>query len=57
MADGYAWHDIWPDLTADNKDGYSTLHRRYGRRVGRQDSWGFEIVKRLQREEREGSWR
>jgi spermidine synthase len=38
-----AWHDIWDDITTDND--YATLHRRYGRRVTEQGSWGFHLAK------------
>lgn len=35
-----AWHDIWQDLCADNLPLMTKLHRKYGRRVGWQGSWG-----------------
>lgn len=37
-----AWHDIWLDLSAENFPGMHRLHRRYGRRVQWQASWGRE---------------
>jgi spermidine synthase len=43
-----AWHDVWDDLCTDNLKGegsYEKLHRKYGRRVGWQGSWGYEIVR------------
>jgi hypothetical protein len=30
---GFVWHDIWPDISADNLPSMVRLHRRYGRRV------------------------
>ena len=41
----FAWHDIWPDLCVDYlAESYATLHRRYGRRVTKQKSWGFKYL-------------
>lgn len=34
-----AWHDIWPEITADNLPGMHRLHRKYGRAVDWQGSW------------------
>lgn len=33
------WHDIWPEITADNLPGMHRLHRRFGRRTEWQGSW------------------
>lgn len=41
-----AWHDIWPDMMADNLPEMTKLHRKYGRRVSWQGSWGREQIKR-----------
>lgn len=35
-----AWHDVWDDLCEDNLPLMAKLHRRYGRRVSWQTSWG-----------------
>lgn len=40
-----AWHDVWADLCADNLPLMARLHRRYGRRVGWQGSWGRDEIK------------
>ena len=39
-----AWHDVWRDLCTDNLAHMATLHRRYGRRVGWQDSWSKPLL-------------
>lgn len=39
-----AWHDVWAYLSLDNIEGMHRLHRRYGRRVDWQGSWGREFV-------------
>lgn len=44
---GMVWHDIWPDICADNYDGMKKLHRRYGRYSDWQGSWCRTQVKRL----------
>ena len=36
---GAVWHDIWPNICADNLDGMKRLHRRYGGRCDWQASW------------------
>lgn len=41
-----AWHDIWPNLCADNLPQMTRLHRSYGRRVGWQGSWGKALCER-----------
>ena len=49
---GMVWHDIWPDICADNLEQMKTLHRRYGRRCDWQGSWSREIVEKMVRETR-----
>jgi hypothetical protein len=49
----FVWHDIWPTITAENAPTMGTLHRKYGRRCERQNSWRRWSVKQQQREERE----
>ena len=46
-----AWHDIWLDLCTDNLPEMARLHRRYGRRVGWQGSWGKELLQSHRRRE------
>lgn len=41
-----AWHDIWADLNTGNLEEMARLHRRYGRRVDWQGSWGKELLQR-----------
>lgn len=43
----YAWHDIWPTISADNIDDMKRLHRRYGRRCDKQGSWCRSLCERL----------
>lgn len=53
-----AWHDIWPALCTDNLAEMAKLHRRYGRRVGFQDSWGRDWLRRYRaKERRQPRWR
>ena len=33
------WHDIWDSICADNIEGMTKLHRRYGKRSDVQASW------------------
>jgi hypothetical protein len=33
------WHDIWDDISVDNLNEMTKLHRRYGRRCDWQGSW------------------
>lgn len=47
-----AWHDIWVDLCTDNLPDMARLHRKYGRRVGWQDSWGRELLRYRRDQER-----
>lgn len=51
-----AWHDIWLDLCVDNLAEMSRLHRKYGRRVDWQGSWGRELLERERRREARWSW-
>lgn len=44
-----AWHDIWPTLCTDNLPLMAKLHRKYGRRVDWQGSWGKEMLHGLRR--------
>ena len=46
-----AWHDIWPDICADNLEGMGKLHRKYGKRVQWQGSWQRENLKARKRRE------
>lgn len=47
-----AWHDVWDTLDVDNLSNeeyaepgtYAALHRRYGRRVDWQGSWGWDFL-------------
>ena len=48
-----AWHDVWDSLCTDNLSStdaapgsYAALHRRYARKVGWQESWGFNFLQR-----------
>lgn len=47
-----AWHDVWPTMSTDMLDEMAVLHRRYGGRVGWQDSWGRTEMLRERRQER-----
>ncbi|MEV8610254.1 hypothetical protein AB0383_20405 [Amycolatopsis sp. NPDC051373] len=51
-----AWHDIWPDLCTDNLALMSKLHRRYGRRVDWQGSWGRELLVSQRRRDKRMGW-
>lgn len=33
------WHDIWDNITSDNLNEMTTLHRKYGSRCNYQESW------------------
>lgn len=46
------WHDIWPNICADNAESMSTLHRRFARRCDWQGSWARGLVKAAQQRER-----
>lgn len=52
MRYGAVWHDIWPEICADNWPTMGTLHRKYGRRTDWQGSWVRDTVYRLVRDER-----
>jgi hypothetical protein len=51
-----AWHDVWPDLCTDNLPQMATLHRRYGRRVKWQGSWGRSYLEYQRGVERRRGW-
>lgn len=44
------WHDIWDDICADNTEGMSKLHRKYGKKTKYQDSWCRDLCLRMKRE-------
>ncbi len=45
------WHDIWPDISADNYEEMKKLHRKYGRITEWQDSWCRDECRRLNKED------
>lgn len=45
------WHDIWLEISEDNKPDMSTLHRSYGPRTTWQGSWSKEDLKRQAKRE------
>jgi len=47
----FVWNDIWDDISTDNKDSYSKLHRKYCRRCTRYASWAWPEVQRMKRRE------
>lgn len=51
-----AWHDVWKDMNQDNLPLMAKLHRRYGRRVGWQGSWGKEQLEYDRRRDRSYGW-
>ena len=51
-----AWHDVWADLCTDNLADMARLHRRYGRRVQWQGSWGRELTEHYRRREQRRRW-
>lgn len=51
-----AWYDIWDDLCEDNLEEMTVLHRRWGRRVGWQGSWGKELLQAIRRDNRRRGW-
>ena len=44
-----AWHDIWDELYENNLELMTKLHRKYGRMVDWQDSWGKSFLLRQRR--------
>lgn len=50
---GAVWHDIWDNISPDNIDGMSRLHRKYGRRCDWQCSWLRDEVQRIRRRDRD----
>ena len=46
------WHDIWPNICADNLEEMRRLHRKYQRRSDWQGSWCRAECRRLCRSER-----
>jgi hypothetical protein len=46
------WHDIWPEICADNLEQMKVLHRRYGRLTKWQGSWCRELCEKQRRQER-----
>jgi hypothetical protein len=42
----YSWYDIWNDLCVDNLEDMKFLHRRFGRWVKNQGSWGRSCIER-----------
>lgn len=42
----WGWHDIWDNICGDNLEQMKKLHRRYGRWVKHQMSWGRDILER-----------
>lgn len=40
-----AWHDIWENISEDNLEAMTKLHRRFGRRVKWQGSWQKENLR------------
>jgi spermidine synthase len=49
----FVWHDIWDDICTNNLETMGTLHRKYARRSGWQDSWCRDLLKYYQRREKE----
>lgn len=49
----YVWHDIWPDISADNLQGMARLHRKYARRCREQGSWAKRLCQRERSKERQ----
>jgi len=46
----FVWHDIWDDICSDNLKEMATLHRKYGKRAGYQDSWAKGLCQRQKRQ-------
>ena len=52
-----AWHDIWQDICTDNLPEIAKLKRKYARKVGFQQAWVEDLLRRIRRREnRSGSW-
>lgn len=54
---GMAWFDIWPTIDSENWEEYKLLHRRYGRKADWKGSWGRREIMKMNREDRDTSWR
>ena len=56
------YFDIWPDMSTDNLDDMTKLHRRYARSLDRTDpsawmgSWQQDLLRRHRRQERNQHW-
>ncbi len=46
------WHDIWPEISIDNWEEITFLHRRYGRRTKWQGTWARHYLEQMLREDR-----
>lgn len=46
------WHDIWPNVCADNLEDMARLHRRWGGRCEWQGSWSHELCLMLRKRAR-----
>jgi len=51
-----AWYDIWDDLCTDNLKLMTKLHRKFGRRVDWQDSWGKDLLRRERERNKRQRW-
>lgn len=47
------WHDIWPDICADNLPEMHKLHRRFGRKSDWQGSWSRETLEYIRQKDNE----
>lgn len=52
----FAWHDIWDGICTNNLPEMTKLHKKYGRRVGKQFSWCKEICLLQKRREKREGW-
>lgn len=52
----FVWHDIWDNICADNLEGMSKLHRKYGKKTEWQDSWARQSCKRQRQENKRYFW-
>lgn len=48
-----AWHDIWPTISPDDYEDHKRVRRAYQARVGWQDVWQGNEVRRMVRRDRE----